>query len=146
MPKHPTAQSISVRPPTNMGPFCPTQTSWLWVSARACRSCSSSVSVFIARSSSTRELDLKIRCGNCLWASDFVASHLETADWCVKRESCCWCWHMPTKRRGARGRRAVYELYSFIQASGSPCGATSPVPCHLYANKFPLNPTLISGP
>lgn len=77
--------------------------------------------------------------------SDFAVSHWETADWCVKQESWCWCWRTPIKQWGALGRRAVYKLCSFIQASSSPCGATSPVPCHLYANKFSPIPYWFQG-
>lgn len=72
--------------------------------------------------------------------------HREIADWCVKLESCRWCWHMPIKQWGAQGRRAVCKLYSFIQDGRSPCGATSPVPYHLYANKSLLNSIPIRVP
>lgn len=55
--KHLIVQSINVKPPTNMGPFCPMQTSWSWVGN----------TVFMSQFE--------------MW--DFGVSHSDFADWCV---------------------------------------------------------------
>lgn len=144
MPKFLTVLSISVRPPIDTEPFCPMQTSWSWVSISASHS-------FIKFCFTIRGLwkyhPYKVFVSQRTWIRFRLPCETQRDRWlmCQARELPLML-HMPIKQWGAQGRRAVCKLYSFIQDGRSPCGATSPVPYHLYANKSLLNSIPIRVP